>query len=172
MNWGLLPSELTTLPPTSSFSFSRNGDPTTSFGSDMGPLPLSDPPLQMGAKLMRGSWNAQVYGDLWEVQQEGLRQGTDYVFHKNRLSGLSGSQVPFEAWLEENKTRTLFFGGVNTDQCVWGTLLDAAYKSYDTILVQDLSASTSPSSATEMTNYNSNLLGWMTSSSLILDGLR
>lgn len=62
----------------------------------------------------------------------------------DRLSGLWGAQTPLGIWLEENqitvsrdsyglrshadKTQTLFFGGVNADQCVWGTFLDAYYK--------------------------------------------
>ena len=41
----------------------------------------------------------------------------------DRLSGLWGAQTPLGLWLQENEITTLFFGGVNADQCVWGTLL-------------------------------------------------
>lgn len=36
----------------------------------------------------------------------------------DRLSGLWGAQTPLGIWLEENQMTTLFFGGVNSDQCV------------------------------------------------------
>jgi nicotinamidase-related amidase len=36
----------------------------------------------------------------------------------DRLSGLWGAQTPLGIWLEENQMTTLFFGGVNADQCV------------------------------------------------------
>ena len=36
----------------------------------------------------------------------------------DRLSGLWGMQTPLGLWLQENEMTTLFFGGVNADQCV------------------------------------------------------
>jgi hypothetical protein len=39
----------------------------------------------------------------------------------DRLSGLWGAQTPLGIWLEENQMTTLFFGGVNADQCVVGS---------------------------------------------------
>ena len=66
---------------------------------------------------------------------------------------------------------TLFFGGVNIDQCVLGSLLDAYYKSYDVVLVDDISATTSPLFATQMVDYNVALDGWRTNSTGILPAL-
>src|SRR3546814_3388361 len=40
--------------------------------------------------------------------------------------------------------KTLFVGGVNLDQCVMTTLEDANFLGYDTILVEDGAATTSP----------------------------
>ena len=34
------------------------------------------------------------------------------------MSGMWGAQTPLGLWLEENQITTLFFGGVNSDQCV------------------------------------------------------
>jgi nicotinamidase-related amidase len=42
----------------------------------------------------------------------------------DRLSGLWGAQTPLGTWLEENQMTTLFFGGVNSDQCVVRIFLD------------------------------------------------
>jgi nicotinamidase-related amidase len=36
----------------------------------------------------------------------------------DRLSGLWGPQTPLGLFLMENEITTLFFGGVNADQCV------------------------------------------------------
>ena len=47
---------------------------------------------------------------------------------EDRLSGLWGAQTPMGLWLEDNEITTLFISGVNIDQCVFGTLIDAVYK--------------------------------------------
>jgi len=44
------------------------------------------------------------------------------------LTLLQGAQTPLGLWLQENEITTLFFGGVNSDQCVWSTLIDAYFK--------------------------------------------
>jgi nicotinamidase-related amidase len=49
---------------------------------------------------------------------------------------------------------TLFFAGVNTDQCVSGTLHDAWSKGFDCILLRDGCGTTSPSFALECIEYN------------------
>lgn len=67
---------------------------------------------------------------------------------------------------------TLFFGGVNADQCVWGTFLDAYYKGYDVVYVDDISATTSPQAATDMVRYNANSDGFITNSSMVLSALK
>ncbi|KAF2681522.1 Isochorismatase hydrolase [Lentithecium fluviatile CBS 122367] len=169
VNWGLNGRDLLDMPAAFLAGFSSDGvDPLKTFGSDMGNL--SDG-TAVGRKLMRGSWNAMPYGPLYDAQVEGVKNGTDYYFHKNRLSGLWGAQTPLGMWLEENQMTTLFFGGVNADQCVWGTFLDAYYKGYDVIYVDDIAATTSPEYATQMVKYNANLDGFLSSSSLIISAL-
>ena len=49
---------------------------------------------------------------------------------------------------------TVLFGGVNADQCVLATLMDANFLGYDTILVEDCSATTSPDYCMQATLYN------------------
>jgi nicotinamidase-related amidase len=49
---------------------------------------------------------------------------------------------------------TLFFAGVNTDQCVSGTLHDAFNKGFDCLLLRDACGTTSPSFAQQTIEYN------------------
>ena len=46
------------------------------------------------------------------------------------------------------------FAGVNSDQCVYATLIDAACLGYDVIMLTDASATTSPSYCHDATIYN------------------
>lgn len=129
VNWGLTDYDLLTLPPAFKFAFSSGADTADkTFGSDMGPVNDSGATVQQGRMLMRGAWNAEPFGILGTMKDEGLAAKTDMVFHKNRLSGLWGAQTPFGTWLQENEITTIFFGGVNADQCVWSTLVDAYFK--------------------------------------------
>ncbi|PPQ75172.1 hypothetical protein CVT26_008702 [Gymnopilus dilepis] len=186
-NWGLTEFDLVNMPPAFLTGFSRDGTSKTTFGSDMGTVvvPKSDPSvpatsktqgsnmtIEAGRTLMRGSWNAQPWGALHTEQVNGVAKGTDFYFNKNRLSGMWGPGTPMQTWLQDNSMTTLFFGGVNIDQCVWGTLLDSYYKGYDVILVDDISATTSPASATAMVNYNAALNGWRTNSTDIMGALQ
>ncbi|KAH7560287.1 Isochorismatase-like protein [Bipolaris maydis] len=168
-NWGLDGRDLRDLPPADISGFSRTKrSPTDSFGSDMGKLKDG---TELGRMLMRGSWNARPYGKLYDAQVQGVKDGTDHYFNKNRVSGMWGAQTPLGLWLEENQITTLFFGGVNSDQCVYGTLLDAYFKGYDTVFVDDISATISPEYAAQMVRYNSDLNGFVSNSSLIVPAL-
>ncbi|KAL9616716.1 MAG: hypothetical protein Q9160_008437 [Pyrenula sp. 1 TL-2023] len=165
--WGLDEYDLLNMPPSFLYGFSDDGTQATSFGSDMGTIGN----ISLGRKLMRGSWNAQSWGDLYTSQQSGLAAGTDFYFNKNRLSGLWGAETPLSMFLKENGLTTLFFGGVNIDQCVWSTLVDAYFRGYDVILVDDISATVSPYYTNQMVDYNGLLDGWVTNSSVILADL-
>ncbi|MFC5825923.1 cysteine hydrolase family protein [Nonomuraea insulae] len=48
----------------------------------------------------------------------------------------------------------MIFAGVNSDQCVYATLIDAACLGYDVIMLTDASATTSPSYCHDATVYN------------------
>lgn len=89
----------------------------------------------------------------------------------DRLSGLWGPSTELQMWIQDHSMTTLFFGGVNIDQCVMGTLLDAYYKAYDVVLLNDISATTSPLYATQMVDFNVGLDGWVANSTDILPAL-
>jgi len=173
VNWGLTEYDLLTIPPAFKAGFSTNGSDLASqtFGSDMGTITENGTTIHVGRKLMRGAWNAEPYGPLETLKNEGLAAGTDLLFNKNRLSGLWGPQTPLGLWLQENEMSTLFFGGVNADQCVWSTLVDAFFKGYDIVYVDDISATTSPTYAQEMCRYNAQGYGFMGNTTAILKAL-
>ena len=41
---------------------------------------------EVGAMLMRGSWNARPYGPLYDAQVEGVANGTDLYFNKSKIA--------------------------------------------------------------------------------------
>ncbi|KAF4549220.1 Hypothetical protein D9617_23g006350 [Elsinoe fawcettii] len=173
-NWGLTEQDLVDIPASFKEGFASDDTDVegSTFGSDMGTITASNgSTIAVGRKLMRGSWNAQPWGALYPAMVQGMAAGSDLYFNKNRLSGLWGAQTPLGIWLEENQITTLFFGGVNADQCVWGTLLDAYYKGYDVIYVDDISQTVSPFSARQMTRYNADLDGFIGNSTEILAAL-
>jgi phosphatidylethanolamine-binding protein len=92
-----------------------------------------------GRCLMAGEWNAAIY----EPMQEWVRP-EDVHCAKNRMSGMWGLRQPLWEYLDSAGKRTLLFTGVNTDQCVLGTLVDAYNAGWDCILVEDCSATTTP----------------------------
>jgi nicotinamidase-related amidase len=129
-------------------------------GSAMGSISLSDEEgggeVDGGALLMRGSWNADLYPPLKNFWKEGkiLQRKTDVWIHKNRMSGLWGATTELQDFLEKEGVTTLLFAGVNTDQCVGGTLTDAFSKGYDCVLLSDGCGTSSPAFAQECWEYN------------------
>lgn len=112
----------------------------TGLGSDMGD--------GKGRVLFAGSWNADIYAPLKEhVKPDDLHCA------KNRMSGLWSPEQPLWKTLKaENKT-TILFTGVNTDQCVLGTLADGYNAGWNCILVDDCCGTTTVG-AKEVTFYN------------------
>ena len=92
-----------------------------------------------------GSPDAQIFEGLDYKKEE------DILVEKYRLTGFYRTQL--DDILRFDERRTLFFAGVNTDQCVFGTLQDAQFLGYDSFLVEDLCATTSPNFATEMVEF-------------------
>lgn len=112
--------------------------------------------VDAGRLLMRDTWNAALYPPLDEVYRQGSRLPStpDVWIHKNRMSGMWGQSSPLEEFLEDQGIRTLVFAGVNTDQCVSGTLTDAFSKGYDCVLLGDGAGTSSPGFSQECIEYN------------------
>lgn len=82
---------------------------------------------------MIGSWNAHFHETLAAV----CDQKSTLSVTKPEYPELWNDQTAFSDVLKEHKIRTLLFAGVNTNQCVHGTLLDAYYWGHNLILLKD-----------------------------------
>ncbi|KAI8629625.1 Isochorismatase hydrolase [Xylariaceae sp. FL1651] len=166
LNWGLAEADLLAMPAATQRSFARslisppedNRQARYGFGSDMG----SD----RGRLLMAGSWNAALFDPLRDASDV----DADIFCSKNRISGLWRDDTPLGKVLERNGYRTLLFAGVNTDQCVLGTLADAYNRGFDCVMLDDCCATKTPGGK-EVTILNaSNLYGFVTDSDSFCGG--
>jgi phosphatidylethanolamine-binding protein len=109
-------------------------------GADMGD--------NQGRCSFAGSWNADIYDPLKkQVRPE------DVHCAKNRMSGLWNEEQPLWKYLEKFRKKTLLFTGVNTDQCVLGTLTNAYNAGWDCVMVEDCCATTT-NGGREVCMYN------------------
>jgi nicotinamidase-related amidase len=138
LNWGLTDTDMLTLPASVQRGFSRSliaanpSDPVRAgLGADLG--------NGQGRCLFAGSWNADVYGPLKDQVRPDLG---DLECAKNRMSGLWSESQPLYKALVGGGKRTLLFAGVNTDQCVLGTLSDGYNRGWDCVLLDDCCATT------------------------------
>jgi nicotinamidase-related amidase len=107
---------------------------------------LGDPLPSNGARVLeKDSWAAAVVDGL-EVAAGDIR------VDKYRMSGFW--DTPLDSILRNLGVTTLLFAGVNADQCVLATLMDANFLGYDTILLEDCTATTSPAYCWQATLYN------------------
>ncbi|MDF5721062.1 MAG: cysteine hydrolase [Rhizonema sp. PD37] len=125
---------------------------------------LGDPLPSNGAKvLMAGSWAADVVEELQQTP-------SDIQVDKYRMSGFW--DTPLDSILRNLGRTTLFFAGVNADQCVMTTLQDANFLGYDCVLVKDCTATTSPEYCWLATLYNvKQCFGFVTDSQAVLTAL-
>jgi nicotinamidase-related amidase len=157
VNWGNRPDKLNISP---ALLHVYNGD-----GARVGlgdPLPTSPKP---GARVLeRDSWAAAVVDEL-------VIEGGDIRVHKYRMSGFWDTEL--DSILRNLGVTTVLFGGVNADQCVLATLMDANFLGYDTILVEDCTATTSPEFCWQATLYNvRQCFGFTTRCAALLQGLQ
>lgn len=130
--------------------------------------------LDAGKLLMRDTWNAALYPPLDKAYEEGQNAKVpDVWIHKNRMSGMWGPSTMCEEFLKEKDIRTLFFTGVNTDQCVSGTLTDSFSKGYDIVMLNDGCGTTSPNFSQECIEFNSGKTwGFMTDCKSLFEGAK
>ncbi|MBD2103506.1 cysteine hydrolase family protein [Leptolyngbya sp. FACHB-261] len=122
------------------------------------PLPSNNSPV-----LTVGSWAAAVVDEL-------APDPSDIRVDKYRMSGFW--DTPLDSILRNLGRTTLFFAGVNADQCVMATLQDANFLGYDCLLLSDCTATTSPEFCMQATLYNvKQCFGFVTDSCEILAAL-
>jgi len=164
LNWGLTEASMSTMPASVQRGFLRDAiqnttrapRPYTGLGSDLG--------SGMGRTLFAGSWNADVH----PVLKAHVRD-SDFHCAKHRMSGLWDREGELWKTLRREGVETLLFAGVNTDQCVLGTLVDAYNEGLGCVLVEDCCGTTTVG-AREVSVWNiSNSYGFVTNSHEILD---
>lgn len=144
LNWGLTDGDLASMPAGVLHGFARamvtgahGRGPATGLGVDLGG--------GKGRCLVAGEWNSEIYGALVEG---GAVSPADVHCAKSRMSGLWSEGQPLWRHLSEvdgrgrKRTATVLFAGVNTDQCVLGTLADAYNAGWDCVMVEDCCATT------------------------------
>jgi nicotinamidase-related amidase len=169
VNWGLTEEEVDKMPPSMLRAFGaggvatgqKDGDVYVGLGGDCGSredvYEGKGRSVQAGRLLMRDQWNSDLYGPLKPIYEEGrgLEGGREDVWiHKNRMSALWSDKSDLGDFLEDQGIRSLVFSGVNTDQCVGGTLQDAFSKGFDCVLLRDAVGTSSPGFAQEGIEFN------------------
>ena len=120
-------------------------------------------PMAKAGGLLKGGWGAAIVDELNPGEQ-------DIHVTKHRFSGFWDTEL--DNILRNMGLTTLFFAGVNADQCVLSTLQDAMFLGYDCLMLEDCVATTSPDYCMQATIYNVKLLyGFMTNSKALLAGL-
>jgi nicotinamidase-related amidase len=147
VNWGVRPDRANLSP---SLLHVYNGS-----GRSSG---LADPHPRTGSRVLTaGSWSAEVVEELVPAE-------SDLHVAKHRMSGFW--DTPLDSILRNLDVKTLLFGGVNADQCVLHTLADANFLGYDTIMIEDCTATTSPDFCWQATLYNvKQIFGFVAASS-------
>jgi nicotinamidase-related amidase len=153
VNWGNRP-DLLNISAAVRHVYNPTGD-----GIGLGdPLPKNSAPV-----LQKDSWGAAVVDEL-EQHLEDIR------VDKYRMSGFW--DTPLDSILKNLGRTTLFFAGVNADQCVMTTLQDANCLGYDCILLSDCTATTSPDYCWLATLYNvKQCFGFVTDSQAVLQAI-
>jgi ureidoacrylate peracid hydrolase len=136
LNWGNRPDRAN-LPPNVVHVYDPDGAGVGLGSSD----PTGHPVLQ------RGSWGAALVDELLTVCHP-----DDLMIDKFRMSGFWDTEL--DSVLRQRNVSTVLFAGVNADQCVLATLMDAACLGYDVVMLDDVTATTSPSFCWDATVYN------------------
>lgn len=155
VNWGLTKPDLAAIPAAIMSGFSRR---MVLVDADQDPTPSGlgiDPGDGCGRWLVKGEWNSNVYEGETETGSVGEKTNNlaaavrpdlgDVLCDKTRMSGMWSMDEPLRQYLVgQTAIRTLLFAGVNTDQCVLGTLTDAYNAGWDCVALADCCATTTP----------------------------
>lgn len=93
--------------------------------------------LPSGDILTAGSWNAEMVDELLPLMKD-----EDVRVEKVRMNGFIGTHL--DQVLRTQGISTLFFAGVNIDQCVSSTMEEAYFRDYNCVLLEDACATSSP----------------------------
>lgn len=137
VNWGVRPDRAN-LAPSTQHPFNPRGD---------GPG-LAGARSEGGRSykvLQKGEWGAELVSGL-------VCRPDDIWVDKHRISGFW--DTPLDSILRNLNVSSLLFAGINADHCVYATLMDANFHGYDTIMLEDCVATTSPDFCLAATLHN------------------
>ncbi|KAI0126517.1 isochorismatase [Xylariales sp. AK1849] len=163
LNWGLRSRDLATMPASVQRGFARSliaegQDPIRNgLGADLGD--------GKGRTLVAGEWNSLIWPPLAAAMSP-----DDVQCPKNRMSGLWSEEQPLWKYLESSGKKTLLFTGVNTDQCVLGTLSDAYNAGWDCVMIEDGCATTTKDGHDVCVHNVSSSYGFVTNSKSFASG--
>jgi ureidoacrylate peracid hydrolase len=103
--------------------------------------------LDHGKVLVRGEWGAEMVDELKPLMQE-----DDILIEKVRMSGFYGTHL--DQVMRTQGIQTLYFAGVNVDQCVTTTMEDAYFRDYNAVLLEDATATSSPDYCKDAVVFN------------------
>ena len=137
VNWGVRPDRANLAPGTQ--------HPFNPTGAGPGLAGTRTTPERTYNVMQKDSWGADVVS--------GLNRGPDDIWvDKHRISGFW--DTPLDSILRNLGVTTLLFAGINADHCVYATLMDANFHGYDTIMLEDCVATTSPDFCLQATLHN------------------
>lgn len=156
LNWGVRPDRLN-LSPGTQHPFNPTGRGAGLSGELTGQT-------RSHHLLRKDSWGARIIDGL-------VQDPKDIHVDKHRISGFW--DTPLEAILRNLDVTTLLFAGINADHCVLGTLMDANFHGFDTILLEDGTATTSPEFCLRATLHNVRFcFGFTTTSKELVESIR
>ena len=140
LNWGNRPDKLN-LSPSALHVYNGDGQ-SVGLGDALPGAPCN---ASQNHVLEAGSWGAAVLDELGKAP-------ADICIDKYRMSGFHDTCL--DSVLRNLDVQTILFAGVNADQCVLATLMDANFAGYDCVLLEDCTATTSPAFCWDATLYN------------------
>ncbi|OAL44128.1 isochorismatase hydrolase [Pyrenochaeta sp. DS3sAY3a] len=157
LNWGITDQDLKTMAPAIQRGFSKTLGWHVGLGAQL--------PGDQGRCLFKRTWNAALYAPLQAAAHPG-----DLFFDKSRMSGLWSVHEPLHQYLRAAGKQTLIFAGVNTDQCVFGTVADAYSFGWDNVLLTDCTGTMTGRGAQELTEYQvATNMGFVATSGMFCD---
>lgn len=103
--------------------------------------------LERGSVLIADSWNAQMVDEL-----KVLMRDDDVHIEKVRMNGFVGTHL--DQVLRTQGIGTIYFTGVNIDQCVATTMEEACFRDYNCVLLEDGCATSSPDYCRQSVVFN------------------
>jgi nicotinamidase-related amidase len=163
LNWVTNEREMRKVPPAvlRCFNRARANERNHGWGVNLG----TELPNGRGRVLFEGTRNADLYGPL-----KAAVMPDDIFCRKSRMSGSWSMEEDLNRYLVASGKKTIFFSGINTDQCVLSTITDAHSWGWDCILLKDCSGTLTSPAAQSVAEYNiATCIGFVSESKALIE---